>query len=167
VNSPTQVSKLNASLLGGLASTQFVQGGGHWHAFGFTMNTSSTSPAALLSVPGYGQLLASCSTFGGGFAEVNYLNGGNQIDRFEIALTPAGQTTIGDLTVPASSEVSVASSATGVQNGQWVQMMLRYSTVTGFLVAQHVAVVDLLVTINGSTCDFDASTNAGPGFLTP
>lgn len=166
VNSSTQVSNLNASLLGGLANTQFVQGGGHWHAFGFTMNTASASPATLLSIPGYGKLLASCGTFEGGFAEVNYLNGAEQVDRFEIALTPTGQT-IGDLTVPANSEISVASSATGVQNGQWTQMMLRYATVTGFLVAQHVATVDVLVTINGSTCDFDASTNAGPGFLTP
>src|SRR5215831_11254801 len=43
VNSPVRVAKLNASLLGGLAASQFVQGGGQSRSFGFSMSTSTAA----------------------------------------------------------------------------------------------------------------------------
>src|SRR5215469_13518010 len=72
VNSSGRVANLNASLLGGLAAGQFVQGGGQSRSFGFPMSTATDANVPLLSVPGFGTFMARCFGGSSGAAEVTF-----------------------------------------------------------------------------------------------
>jgi hypothetical protein len=162
VNSAAQVPDLNASLLGGLAASQFVKGGGQSLSFGLTMSTAVKAQRELLALPGFGTLNAECAPGGGGFASVNFATGAQALDKFGATLD-SGQdvNVLGNLTLPPNAITLMASLvATGIANA-WEQMILRYTTGSGAALTTHMATVEFMVGVTSTTCDFDASAITG------
>jgi hypothetical protein len=165
VNSSTQVAGLNASLLGGLPASDFMQGAGQSRAYGFTL--TDTQSRELLVIPGFGKLVADCDTPEAD-AQVVYFNGPRAIDAFNNILSLNGTAQVGNFPVPAGSNEEFAE-AVGEPNGQWSQLILRYQTGSGPKTAEHLATVTIGVdwTPSSFTCDFDATMTATPGYTTP
>jgi hypothetical protein len=168
VNSSVQISKLNASLLGGLAASSFVQGGGQSRAFGFPMSTSSVAPAKLLSVPGFGTLIAICIPDNGGTAEVRFAAGSHTMDAFITAIASnssvSAQSAV--LTPPKTTWVLTAASAT-VGSVVSDRLILRYATGSMGSLTTHIAALDIMASVFGPKCDFDATASIGPGVKGP
>ena len=77
VNSTTQVANLNASLLGGLATTNLLQGGGEAHSYALTLTAMGPpNDVPLLSIPGYGTIRVAC---GQGGVDMFYVNGSHAV----------------------------------------------------------------------------------------
>jgi hypothetical protein len=165
VNSSTQVAGLNASLLGGLAATDFMQGGGQSRAYGFTLTNGQSRE--LLVIPGFGKLVADCETVEA-YAQVVYFNGPQAVDVFNNILSLNATAQVGNFSVPAGDHEEFAQ-AVAEPNGQWAQLILRYRTGSGPDTAEHVATVTIGVDWNPSQfiCDFDAIMTATPGYTTP
>jgi hypothetical protein len=165
VNSSTQVAGLNASLLGGLPASDFMQGAGQSRAFGFTLTGSQSRE--LLVIPGFGKLAADCDTPEAS-AQVVYFNGPRAIDAFNNILSLDRTAQVGNFSVPAGGNEELAEAA-GEPNGQWSQLILRYQTGSGSDTAEHLATVTIGVDFTPSsfTCDFDATMTAAPGYTTP
>jgi hypothetical protein len=163
VNSSVRVSKLNASLLGGLAAGSFVQGGGQSRSFGFAMSTASNVQQKLLSVPGFGTLTAFCAPFNGGFAEVDFLTGSHTMDKFEADIQSNQVTGAGNGTLVPNTDFLFAQVTGNGVTGLWERQILRYTTGP----ATHIATLDVMVDVSGSTCDFDATAIIGPGVSGP
>jgi hypothetical protein len=158
VNSSGQVARLNASLLGGLAAGQFVQGSGQSRSFGFTMSsTVFFAQRKLLAVPGFGTLNAVCGSGGGGVANVDFMTGAHAMDRFTAAIATGSSVSLGDSPITANQDWLFADlSATGV-SAVWEKVMLRYTTGSGGSLTTHTAALDVMANVNATTCDFDAS----------
>jgi hypothetical protein len=165
VNSRTQVANLNASLLGGLPASDFMQGAGQTRAYGFTLADSESRE--LLVIPGFGKLVADCDT-PEDVAEVLYFNGPQAIDAFNNILGLDSTAQVGNFSVPAGHSEEIAEAA-GELTGEWSQLILRYQTGSGSKTAEHVATVTIGVdyTISTFTCDFDATMTAAPGYTSP
>jgi len=167
VNSSGQVAGLNASLLSGLAASQFVHGGGQSRSFGLAMSTTTMATQKLLTLPGFGTLTATC---GGGsssaYAQVTCSNGSHTTDEFFAHITNSG-TSIGDGSLPP--KVSVAFSIVFASGAAvvWQRNVLRYATGSKGSSAAHVATLDFMVAVTTATCDFDASAVIAPGVKSP
>jgi hypothetical protein len=157
----------SADTLSGFAASQFVRGGGESRSFGFTMPTSADAQAPLLSVPGFGTLNAFCGGGSAGFAEVTLQTGPQTIDRFTAGIENLSQVTAGNNALtPDTSWLEAQVSVSGVA-GLWEQQMLRYTTGSGGSLTTHVATINLMVDVDATTCDFDASAIIGPGVTGP
>ncbi len=157
VNSAVQVPKLNASLLGGLAASQFVQGAGHSRSFGFAISPTSDTQKKLLSVPGFGTFTAFCSPDGGGLAEVTFLTGAHTIDDFQTAITSQPPDGVGSISLDPNSNLLLGRvTGTGV-SALAERDILRYATGSGASLTTHMASIDLFLDVEGTTCDFDAT----------
>lgn len=167
VNSSTRVANLNASLLGGLAASQFVQGGGQSRSFGFTMAPTSSTPRSLLSVPGFGTFMAQCENSGGTFADVTFATGSRAIDSFITTLDSASEVGVRNSPLPANDTFAIISSSVAGETVAWGRLMLRYTTGSGSSLITHVATADVMVAALSSSCDFDASAIIGPGVKAP
>ena len=164
VNSSTRVANLNASLLGGLAAGQFVQGGGQSRSFGFT-STFDNATKNLLRVPGFGTFIAICATGGGAF--VDLMTGSHSMDKFAASIDSTPGAGVGHaMLIPNTNFAVVSASNTGV-NAVWERMILRYTTGSGNSRTTHIATADVMVDVGPTTCDFDASAIIGPGVKGP
>jgi hypothetical protein len=164
VNSRTEVTNLNAGLLGGLASANFVKGGGDAHAFAVTM-TAGQPAEMLLSIPGYGRLQASCTMAGG---EITYENGSNAVDLWHFAATAPSMQGFGTelVSLPASTNHGLFGASAG--DTTWGSVIIDYESNSGLVPVQHVATVNGGVDFgNGSTCKFVAQELAGAGRVLP
>jgi hypothetical protein len=164
VSSSAQVSKLNASLLGGLTAGQFVQGGGQSRSFGFSMPTATAAQRKVLSVPGFGTLNAFCETSSGGFAQLSFATGSHAMDKFVAAVTDS-DTSVGNTDLTPHAIFLVAQVQSTSTTSIWEQQILRYVTGSGGAQRTHMATLDVMVDVTSTTCDFDASEStsvAGP-----
>jgi len=167
VNSPVQVAGLNASLLGGLAPTQFVQGGGQERSFGFTMSTATNSTKTLLSVPGFGTFNAQCGANGGEFAEVTF-NPTHALSIFRTVIKSNPSVSVDNsFLTPNQNWLLVETGDIGA-NAVGERVIFRYATGhhLGFLIT-HIATVEIMAGFDPTTCDFDASAVIGPGTTGP
>ena len=164
VNSSGQVSKLNASLLGGLAASSFVQGGGQARSFGFT-STANNATKNLLRVPGFGTFTAICATGGGAF--VDLMTGSHSMDKFAASLDDTSGVGVAHETLTPNANFAVISASNPGINAVWERMILRYTTGSGKSLTTHIATADVMVDIGPATCDFDASAIIGPGVNGP
>jgi hypothetical protein len=159
VNSSAKVGNLNASLLYGLPSNEFVQGGGQVRGF-FLHLTPDVFDQELLVIPGFGKLRANCE---GSEAFLDYLNGSHDIDVWKSGDDQFG-TFLAEAHI-AAGKVSGIDSLKNLGNGGVIgqaRLILHYTTTSGFFVIQHVATVDAgLVEPDGTQCSFVASTVAG------
>jgi hypothetical protein len=162
VNSATQVANLNASLLDGVAATGFVQGGGQARSFGFTL-TGSQSNVKLLSVPGYGELTATCTEGIGG--TVFYFNLSSSV---ESVWGSVSGNSLGPFVITLGPSQGFAVLSPSVSVGQ-ADVTIHYSTASGPLVFQHVATAEVqeVYEAGPSSCDFVAHGMAGPASLLP
>jgi hypothetical protein len=156
-----------ANTLGGLAASHFVQGGGQSRSFGFTMPTSADAQAQLLSVPGFGTLNAFCGGGSSGFAEVTLQTGPQTIDRFTAGIENLSQVTAGNNALTPNTSWLEAQVSVGGVASLWEQQMLRYTTGSGSSLTTHMATINILVDVDATTCDFDASASIGPGVTGP
>ena len=164
VNSSTQVAGLNASLLGGLAASQFVQGGGQSRSFGFT-SAFNNATKNLLRVPGFGTFIAICATGGGAFVDLR--TGSHSMDKFAASLNSnSGVGVAHEMLTPNSNFAVFSVSNTGV-SAAWERMILRYTTGSGNSQITHIATADVMVDVGPTTCDFDASAIIGSGVKGP
>jgi hypothetical protein len=168
VNSSARVANLNASLLGGLAASQFVQGGGRYISFGLTDNPiPSIKFSNLLSVPGFGTLSAACIKSSNVFAEVNVMTGSHRLDTFiTIVDSNLGIAVSNSILGPKTLSSAATASSTGT-SAEWVRLTLRYATGTRHSLTTHVATVEIMVAASSTDCDFDASAIIGPGVKGP
>ena len=173
VNSSAQVSKLNASLLGGLAASQFVQGGGQSRSFGFSMSASSTPKQInLLSVPDFGTLNVICASdgSGGSIADVDFMTGSRALDNFIAALGSSSSLGVSNYALTPQTNWSFGEVTSAGVRAIWSRHILRYSTGSGHSLTEHLATIDVMVAAdptNPATCDFDASAIIGPGVKGP
>jgi hypothetical protein len=167
VSNSVQVQHLNASQLGGHPAGQFVQGGGTSRSFGFMMSTSSNTQAELLSVPGFETLKALCSGGSSGIADVAFQTGPNTIDRFSAAIANMSTVDVGNQALTPNTPWFVADASVGGVTGDWQQKILRYTTGSGRSLTTHTATVTVMLDVNPTTCDFDASAIIGPGVTGP
>ena len=173
VNSSAQVAGLNASLLSGLAASQFVQGGGQSRSFGFTSNITTPNPKTLLSVPGFGTLSGSCNQnmMNGTFAEVSFLTGSQTMDKFTAALTSSSGIEVDNTTLSPNTSFTFAQASGAGPGAVWQRHILRYATGSGQSLTEHIATIDLMVGVDPTTmppsCDFDASAIIGAGATGP
>jgi hypothetical protein len=156
VNSTTRVPNLNASLLGGLAASQFIQGGGQSRSFGFTMSTASNSTRNLLSVPGFGTLSASCASASGGSATVLFQTGSHSMDRFAVSVNTNSVSSVANSTLVSEQDYVLASTSANSVTGLWERMIIRYGTGSGSSQTTHLATVEIMVAAGAAACDFDA-----------
>jgi len=157
VSSPTQVPDLNASLLGGLAASQFIQGDGQSRSFGFDLSAASSATRQLVPVPGFGTLSASCTPASGGTATLNFQTGSHSMDNFGVSLNTNSVSSVANSSL-ASDQNYVLASATGSSvSGVWESMILRYTTGSGTAQITHLASLEILLNVRSATCDFDAS----------
>jgi hypothetical protein len=155
VNSSTKVNDLNASMLNGFTSGQFVQGGGQVRGFSLTLTPDADQE--LLAIPGYGQLQAECE---GSEAIITYVNGSHTVDAWNSTIDNLGAVAQEFQVSPSGLLFPVAVKGAGT-DGQ-VRLLLHYTTTSGFFVIQHVATVDAAAHETGGTsCTFVASTVAG------
>jgi hypothetical protein len=159
VNSATRVPDLNASLLGGLAASQFIQGNGQSRSFGINMSTASNSTKNLLSVPGFGTLSASCTSASGGSATVLLLTGSHPIDKFGVSVNSNSVSSVANSSLASGQEYVLASVSAGSVIGVWERMILRYSTGSGSSQATHLATAEIMLAASATACDFDASAS--------
>jgi hypothetical protein len=156
VNSSTQVANLNASLLGGLAPTNFVQGGGEAHAYALTLNDMTpTNDVPLLSIPGYGTIRVAC---GQGGVDLFYLNGTHTVTFWKT--TPAGTS----VTSVAPSGIGPIALGSATERDE---LMIQYITSSGLFLAQHVATADVAFEFDGSTCNLVADELSAAGRIAP
>jgi len=165
VNSSTQVAGLNASLLGGLAASQFVQGGGQSRSFGFTMAPSPKSQK-LLSVPGFGTFTAECEN-SSGILGVVLFTGSRAVDSFTTALDNTSTAIWRNSLLAPNLEFEILAASTSGDTIAWARTMLRYATGPRNSLITHIATVDIMVAANSASCDFDASAIIGPGVKGP
>lgn len=167
VNSSTQVSKLNASLLSGLAASQFVQGGGQSRSYGFSMSTALNATQELLSIPGFGILSAGCFSSSGGSAAVTFTPGSQTIDMFVVSNTTNQVISVRSLTLSPDTPITLIDLFNSAVYGQWYHPTFRYTTGSGDSLVTHIATVDIIAEVAGLNCDFDASAIVGPGVKGP
>jgi len=163
VNSSVKVPKLNASLLGGLAASQFVQGGGQSRSFGFTMSTTPGTDRTLLSVPGFGTLNADCQPEGGGIARVEFTTGTHTMDAFITSFFNSNVAAGSISFSPHTPEPLGFADPSGV----WERLILRYATGFKGFVFTHMASIDLMFDVTSTNCDFDASVIIGQVAIGP
>jgi hypothetical protein len=167
VNSPGRVANLNASLLSGLAASQFVQGGGQSRSFGFFMSTATVATQKLLSVPGFGTLNAICGGGSPGFAKVTF-KPTRALDGFVAAIAGSSAFSVNNTQIiPRPDPFGLASVPTGDVSSVWERVILRYATGSGGSLTAHIATLDFMVEVEAPTCDFDASVVTGPGVKAP
>jgi hypothetical protein len=159
VNSATRVPHLNASLLGGLAASQFIQGNGQSGSFGFNMSTASNGTQNLLSVPGFGNLSASCTSASGGSATVLLLTGSHPIDNFGVSVNSNSVSSVANSSLASGQEYVLASVSAGSVIGEWERMIFRYATGSGSSRTTHLATVEIMLAARDGICDFDASAS--------
>jgi hypothetical protein len=159
VNSATRVPDLNASLLGGLAASQFIQGNGQSRAFGFTMSTASNSTKTLLPVPGFGTLSASCTSASGGSATVLLLTGSHPIDNFGVSVNSNSVSSAANSALASGQEYVLSSVSADSVISVWERMIFRYATGSGNSQATHLATVEIVLAARDAACDFDASAS--------
>jgi hypothetical protein len=157
VNSAGQVAKLNASLLGGLAASAFVQGGGQSRSFGFAMSPAAFAQKTLLPVPGFGTLNVACDPTGSGSAFVDFKTGTHTMDRFVASIAGFSQVAVGNATITPNANWQFAAVAGGGISSVWERVILRYTTGSGGSAATHMATLDVMADVAGTTCDFDAT----------
>jgi hypothetical protein len=167
VNSSGRVANLNASLLGGLAASQFVQGGGTSRSFGFTMSTSADTQQKLLLVPGFGTLKAFCGGGSSGSGEVILQSGTHAMDRFGAGIENLSLVTVGNSVVTPNTPWLEADVNVSEVGGVWEQQILRYATGSGRSLTTHTATLNIMVDVDSTTCDFDASAIIGPAATGP
>src|SRR5258708_20812834 len=113
VSSSGRVANLNASLLSGLAASQFVQGGGQSRSFGFFMSTATVATQKLLSVPGFGTLNAICGGGSPGFARVTF-KPTRALDGFGAIIAGSSAFSVGNFQItPRPDPFGLASVPTG------------------------------------------------------
>ena len=161
VNSATQVPDLNASFLGGLSSANYIHGGGQYQSFGFTL--SGDQNATLLTLPGYGSLTAHCGT---------------TVDQVGVFFNAASPVEVWQNFASGGSTSQALNAADpsrtfGLFSGSyapaWDQVLIHYTTVSGFFVVQHVATVFVAADLEGtgSDCHFVAEAITSSGRLFP
>ena len=136
VNSSTRVTGLNASLLGGFAADQFIQGGGQARSFGFTMSTATDATKILLSVPGFGTLNAHCLPDGGGTAYVTFTTGTHTLDDLGTSIADKSDSSVGSSFLDANTNWLLTQISVGAESGIWQHLVLRYSA--GLLGITHI-----------------------------
>jgi hypothetical protein len=154
VNSATKVANLNASLLGGIGPTGFVQGGGKEVTAELELTVGQS--ATLLNLPGYGQFSVQCLNVP--FAEVDFTVGPDPVHLWNQDITG---------TSPEASEQDMPpGSGLGFQTGvsaeqtQWTIQDASSPTLSS-----HLATVQTDEAVNSnntSKCDFAAVAYAGP-----
>jgi hypothetical protein len=155
VNSSAKVRNLNASMLDGFTSGQFVQGGGQVRGFYLTLTPDAEQE--LLAIPGFGQLKADCE---GGEANVIYVNGSHTVDAWNATIDNLGAVAQENQVSPTGLDFPVG--VKGADTDGQARFLLHYTTTSGFFVIQHVATVDVAAHETGGTsCTFVASTVAG------
>ena len=159
VNSATRVPDLNASLLGGLAASQFIQGSGQSRSFGFNMSTASNSTQNLLSVPGFGTLSASCTSASGGSATVLLQTGSHPIDSFGVSVNSNSVSSVANSSLAPGQDYVLASVSAGSVIGVWERTIFRYATGSGSSRTTHLATVEIMLAARDAVCDFDASAS--------
>ena len=154
VNSATQVANLNASLLGGIGPTGFVQGGGHVGTAEVELTVGQN--ATLLNLPGYGKFSVTCIS--APLAEVDFTDGPNPVHLWTQDITG---------TAPAVTEQDLApGSGLGFQTGvtaEQIQWTIQDASSPGL--SGHLATVQTDEAVNGSNtskCDFAAVAYAAP-----
>lgn len=167
VNSKTQVANLNASLLGGLASASFVQGGGDAHAYALTL-TGNQSNVLLLSVPGFGSFRANCSTGLGGQSFITYANGPKVVDVWE---NESDRTPLAYHEDPFPAFTTLPVGGALNDSTTWTELMIHYTTRSGVFFLQHVATVNVASSVavgSGHTlCGFIAEERTGSARFQP
>jgi hypothetical protein len=161
VNSAVQVPKLNASLLGGLAASQFVQGAGQSRLAGFTMSSASVAEKKLLLLPGFGTFNVLCGPNGGGFADVDLMTGPHPMDRFVADIVSTAGASVGDSTLTPNANWAFANLAASGPSAVWERVILRYTTGSGGSLTTHLATLDIMANVTATTCDFDATAVTG------
>jgi len=158
VNSSGQVAKLNASLLGGLAASAFVQGGGQSRSFGFLMSTGSYAQKKLLAVPGFGTLNAICApASGAGAAVVGFMTGAHFMERFVASIYSSSSVTLSSSPMTPDTNWQFALLNGNGISGEWERVILRYTTGSAGSVTTHMATLDVMADVDATTCDFDAT----------
>jgi hypothetical protein len=156
VNSSGQVPKLNASLLGGLAASQFVLGSGQSRSFGFVLDHTSVTQRTLLRVPGFGTLGALCSPDEGGTADVTFTTGSHAMDEFRTDLRPTAPIGVGNTALAPNTSTQIVGVIAFTIASAWDRVILRYTTGSSNSLTTHMAALDIMLDVN-STCDFDAT----------
>jgi hypothetical protein len=156
VNSSGQVARLNASLLGGLAASSFLQGGGQSRSFGFVMEHPSVNQRPLLHVPGFGTLTATCGPDEGGSAAVTLMTGAHAMDEFDADLRPTAPIGVGNAALAPNTSTQLVGVIAFTIASAWDRVILRYTTGSGSSLTTHMAMLDIMLDVN-STCDFDAT----------
>jgi hypothetical protein len=167
VNSSGQVAGLNASMLSGLAASQFVLGGGQVRSFGFIMPTSSMKPRTLLRLPGFGTFNVDCGTISGEFGDVTLKTASHTLDKFVASVDSGSEIAVGSTTFFPNNNFAIVSVSTSNVTAIWAKLMLRYATGSGQSLTEHMATIDLMASVDSTTCDFNASAITGPGVKGP
>jgi hypothetical protein len=155
VNSATKVANLNASLLGGIGPTGFVQGGGHVVTAEVEL-TVGQSNVPLFNLPGYGKFSASCLTVP--FAEVDFTNGTNNVHLWTQDIT-GNSAGVSEQDMGPGSGLGLQTGVTAEQT-QWT-----IQDASSPNLSSHVASVQTDEAVNGnntSKCDFSAVAYAAP-----
>ena len=168
VSSSGRVANLNASMLGGLAASRFVQGGGRSRSFGLRDTPiPNIKFRTLLSVPGFGTLSAACIKSSNVFAEVNIMTGSHPLDTFITILDSKPEITVSTSILGAKTISSAATASSTGTTAEWVRLTLRYAAGTRDSPTTHFATVDIMIEADAAGCDFDASAIIGPGVKGP
>jgi hypothetical protein len=168
VNSSARVANLNASLLGGLAAGQFVQGGGQSRSFGFTLPTGTEPERQLLSVRGFGTVDALCSAHDGtGVGTLSLITGSHAMDAFSAFFTSQPTSDLDDVSYSPDTNFAFGQVLSSSVNALWEQVILRYTTGSGRSMTTHIATLQVAADASPTTCDFDASAIIGPGTTGP
>jgi hypothetical protein len=172
VNSSAQVAKLNASLLSGLAASQFVQGGGQSRSFGFTLDvTNSAKATSLLAVPGFGTFQVVCepgTSSGTDEGVLEFKDGTHTLDEFISGIQSNSTVSVfSQVLTPITLDYFIGLVQSNETNAVWHELILRYTTGSGHSLTTHMATVTLTAEAEGTTCDFDASAVTGPGVTRP
>jgi hypothetical protein len=169
VSNSVQVPDLNASMLGGIAASKFVQGGGQSRSFGIDVPVPTTgfTTQKLLSLGTFGTLNGLCLSGSPETAEVTLMTGSHTMDRFSAGIENFSTVSVGNGTVTPNTNWLEAQVDTNNVNAVWEQQMIRYTTGSGASLTTHVATVNIMVDVTSTDCDFDASAIIGPGVTGP
>src|SRR5215469_5937019 len=154
VSSATKVANLNASLLGGIGPTRFVQGGGHVVTAEVELTIGQN--IRLLNLPGYGRFSVRCLNVP--FAEVDFTVGPHKVHLWTQDI--AG-------TVPAVAEQDMRpGSGLGFQTGTSAEQIQReIQDASSHKLSRHLATVQTDQAVNTNDtgkCDFAAIAYAAP-----
>jgi hypothetical protein len=149
VNSKTQVANLNASLLGGLGASAFVQGGGRMRTGEVTLSVGQSSPLIELAS---GTFTAICSS--GPTAELRYANGSNPNHLWVNTLTGSSTSFLEVSLNPTQSYTSSATLDTSLQ--------YTIQDASSDALNTHVGAAQAVMVAGVSSCDFAIVANAGP-----